>query len=207
MSPDIKIVGVGGQGVITAGMILSEAYRNEKQNVVMSEIHGLSQRGGSVSVDVRTGDVRSPIPLCSELDLLLAFEPLEGARFRKCLSNGASLIVSDEKLPPVWLGIRRKEYPDIKSLFGTDAERLNIYLINAKELAEQAGGYRMINSVMLGAAFSLGTLELSLDSLKKALTDVLGDRNVDANLRAFQKGAESVASRSHNYMEQPQSTD
>ncbi len=168
----------------------------------MSEIHGLSQRGGSVSVDVRTGDIRSPIPLCSALDLLLAFEPLEAARFRRCLRDGASVLVSDEKLPPIWLGIRRMEYPDMRSLFGDESERLKVHIVPAKELAESSGGYRMINSVMLGAAFSLGVLEVSIDSIEKSIMDVLGDRNATANLRAFHMGAQSMALKETEYMEQ-----
>ncbi len=188
MQHNIKIVGVGGQGVVTAGIVISEAYRIEGTNVVMSEIHGLSQRGGSVSVDIRTGNVKSPLARYSDIDLLIGFEPLETARYFPVLHDGATVLMSNEKLPPVWLGIRNKEYPDLADLVKSTSSRLNVIEIDAVAMAYKAGNYKSVNSVLLGAAFGLGLLNIQKANFITALKNILGDRGLEINLKAFESG-------------------
>ncbi len=193
MQRNIKIVGVGGQGVVTAGMAISEAYRIEGINVVMSEIHGLSQRGGSVSVDIRSGNVHSPIIPSSRIDLLLAFEPLEAARFFPTLPAGSTVVMSDERLPPVWLGIRRMEYPDLTGKIESIGKKVRVVSIRAVDMAREAGNYKAVNTVLIGAAFGLDQFGVRKQSLINALKEIIRDRGIEINLKAFEYGIGSVS--------------
>ena len=106
MKYNIIIAGIGGQGVVTCGSLISKAAIHAGLNVVMSEIHGLAQRGGSVSVEVRIGDVSGPIIPNGEGDLLIGLEYMEGVRNIPRMKTGSLVILSKEKLTPVSLSMR-----------------------------------------------------------------------------------------------------
>ena len=100
MKINLIISGVGGQGVITLGMLISQTAISQGENVIMSEIHGLAQRGGSVSVDVRIGDFRAPIIPTGDADLVIGMEPLEGERVLDRAGKGTRVIVSTHHKGP-----------------------------------------------------------------------------------------------------------
>ncbi|EQD36925.1 indolepyruvate ferredoxin oxidoreductase, beta subunit, partial [mine drainage metagenome] len=116
METNILIVGVGGQGVITVGRLISMAAIMASHNVVMSELHGLAQRGGSVSVNVRVGDVMSPIPEASAIDCVIALEPMEGLRYSPMTGKEAVFLVNLHPMTPISLSMQGKEYPPMQEI-------------------------------------------------------------------------------------------
>ncbi len=192
MQNNIIITGVGGQGVITAGTLISDAAIAKGLKTVMSEIHGLAQRGGSVSVDVRLGNAYGPIIPEGEADALIAFEPMEALRNLKRVGKKTIIIVSTEKLPPISLGIRRMEYPDINEMMENMAENFTIYPVDAKKLAMEAGNYRALNVVLVGVAISTGVLPLNVDDIIRALERRFSGKLMDINMKALQLGIQAI---------------
>jgi indolepyruvate ferredoxin oxidoreductase beta subunit len=148
----ILLVGVGGQGTILASKILSEALCGAGFDVKMSEIHGMSQRGGNVSTQIRFGEkVFSPIVGKGEADVIVAFEKMEALRWIEYLKPGGSYIINDYEIPPGPVLMGAAEYPqgiisDLESRTG------NVLVIDAAGKAEEAGSARAMNIVLLGAA-------------------------------------------------------
>lgn len=194
MKNNIIITGVGGQGVITAGMLISEAANKKGIKTVMSEIHGLAQRGGSVSVDIRMGDVYGPIVPDGDADLLMGFEPIETARHINRAGKKTKIIVNTERIPPISLGIERKEYPDINELIKNMSEYFQVYPIDAVDLARKAGNQRASNVVMVGAAVALGALPLTKEDIIEALRDRFSGKLLEINLEALEMGISAIAS-------------
>ena len=182
----ILLVGVGGQGTILASKILSEGLMQMGYDVKMSEIHGMAQRGGSVSTHVRFGPrVASPVISPGEADVLVAFEKVEAARWIGYLKPGGALVVNDYEiysLPvllgqavyPQGLGDRLREaVPDAK-------------IFNAGGIAEELGNIKAQNVVLLGALIKAMGLE-GLD-WTEVLRDVVPPKLFDLNVKALQAG-------------------
>lgn len=185
---NIIIAGVGGQGVVTLGMMLSNAAMSAGQKAIMSEIHGLAQRGGSVSVDVRIGDYYAPIVPDGDADIIIALEPLEALRSLKRAGPHTVMVMSTEKLPPVSLGINRKQYPEIDDICRTIEKEVKLYSINALELARAAGNYRAVNTVIAGFLYGLGLLCIPGEILESEITRRFSGKAADTNLAAFNSG-------------------
>ena len=147
----ILLVGVGGQGTILASKILSEGLARKGFDIKMSEIHGMSQRGGSVSTHVRYGSkVASPIVSEGEADVLVAFEKSEAVRWLNYLKKGGWLVVNNYEIKslPVLTGLA--EYPDgVVEQLGKSVD--NIKVFNATQIACELGNERAQNIVLLGA--------------------------------------------------------
>ena len=131
MTYNIRLAGVGGQGIITAGNIISEAAMRSGQKVIMSEIHGLSQRGGSVTVDVRIGDCYGPIISQSSCDLVIGLELIETFRAIESFENVGTALMSTEKINPISLSMHRKEYPSFEDLMEKYGMGTKIYPVEA----------------------------------------------------------------------------
>ena len=182
----ILLVGVGGQGTILASKILSEGLMQMGYDVKMSEIHGMAQRGGSVSTHVRFGPrVASPVISPGEADVLVAFEKVEAARWIGYLKPGGALVVNDYEiysLPvllgqavyPLGLGDRLREaVPDAK-------------IFNAGGIAEELGNIKAQNVVLLGALIKAMGLE-GLD-WTEVLRGIVPPKLFDLNVKALQAG-------------------
>ncbi len=112
MNKSVMIVGVGGQGTLLASRILGDAMMDQGYDVKVSEVHGMSQRGGSVVTYVRYGvKVYSPIIETGEADIVLAFEQLEAARFLPYLKEGGTVVTNTQKMDPMPVVTGEKEYP------------------------------------------------------------------------------------------------
>ena len=185
----ILLVGVGGQGTILAGQLLAMVAADAGLDVKVSEIHGMSQRGGSVSTVVRVGEkVESMVcdPGCA--DIVVAFEAVEALRAQQFLRDGGTLFVNDEQIVPVSVNVGNFTMP-------ADAEaRLNAIgavRIDAGEIARAAGSPKSTNVVLVGA---LSTARpFSVEEWQDAIRRRVPPKTIDANLGAFARGRAAVA--------------
>ena len=187
---NILLVGVGGQGILLASEILSEAAMLAGFDVKKSEIHGMSQRGGSVVSHVRYGtEVFSPIVPEGEGDILFGFELIETARSLPLLKAGGSVVANDLKISPPSVLMGQEVYP--KGL----AERIkaqcaDFQLVDGQKLATDAGNVRAANTVLLGAISK--RLSIPEEFWVKALEKMVPAKALDVNKRAFHMGRELV---------------
>lgn len=186
MAKSLLLVGVGGQGTILVSKILSEGLLEEGYDVKMSEIHGMAQRGGSVTTQIRFGDkVYSPTINLGEADVLVSFEKLEATRYVPLLKKGGTLIVNEEEIYPLPVLGGLEKYPDgIMEELNKKIE--NIISINARTIAEELGEPRSQNIVMLG----LIVKALGIESIdwKSKIKKFLPERVQEVNLKAFERG-------------------
>jgi len=185
---NIIIAGVGGQGVITAGTIISEAAIKAGLNVVMSEIHGLSQRGGSVSVEVRIGEVYGPISPRAGFDLLLGFEPIETFRVLNSINANAKVIMNREKMTPISVSMKDEEYPDLTKMITMVPGNPKIFEIDAVDIGKKAGSFRSANVVIIGAALSFGIMPINEKNVIDALSERFSGKLLEINVRALRLG-------------------
>lgn len=182
---NIMIVGVGGQGTLLASRILGRVAIKMGYDVKVSEVHGMSQRGGSVVTYVKYGEkVYSPIIDKGEADLVLAFEMLEAMRALPYLKKGGTMIANTQKMNPMPVITGAMSYPeDIEKKIAAKAD---LVAVDALSLAEQAGTIKAVNVVLIGL------LAASMDVDKKIWTDVIREtvpeRFIDLNLKAFELG-------------------
>jgi len=185
-------VGVGGQGVIRAVQILSHAALLEGYKVRTAETHGMAQRGGSVASYFRFGsEVEGPLIPRGLTDVIMAFEASEAVRnFNYAGPNTFFFINKDLIIPPMihQLGM---EYPTIEEIqtFLKNVS-LNIFFINANELASQAGNLRTMNVVMLGVLSGSGQIPLNKESLLRAIMKFVPKKAQEVNKVAFNLGIE-----------------
>ncbi len=184
---NIMIVGVGGQGSLLASRILGAAATAGGYEVKISEVHGMSQRGGSVVTYVRYGEkVNSPVICQGEADVILSFELLEAARWLPFLKPGGTLITSTQEINPMPVIIGAAEYPaDLAEKI--DALGVNIIAKDAAAIAEEAGNVRAANVALIG----LGAHVLGFDAavLRGAVEECVPAKAREINLRAFDMAA------------------
>lgn len=185
----VLLVGVGGQGTILAGDLLAKTAAASGFDVKISEIHGMSQRGGSVSTVVRFGsDVASMIcdPGCA--DVVVSFEAVEALRARQFLAvDGGKLFVNDEVITPVSVAIGNGEMPaDVDA----ELDALDAVRIDASGIAREVGSPKSTNVVLMGALST--ALPFEAQVLRKVIAERVPPKTVDANLAAFDAGRETV---------------
>ncbi len=187
---NIMIVGVGGQGTLLASRILGAVALECGYDVKVSEVHGMSQRGGSVVTYVRMGrKVLSPLVEKGEADIILAFEILEALRWKEYLKQGGRIITSSQKIDPMPVVMRKAEYPADaeKKLLGISEDGKAIIVIaDAPAMAETAGNLRAANVVLIGImANSTGIAkEIWTDVIKRSVPS----KFEETNLKAFEAG-------------------
>jgi len=185
---NILLVGVGGQGILLASEILSEAAMLAGFDVKKSEIHGMSQRGGSVVSHVRFGtEVFSPIVPEGEGDILFGFELMETARSLPLLKQGGTVVANDLQISPPSVLMGQDTYPE-----GL-VERINarfpdFLLVDGQKIAADAGNVRAANTVLLGAVSK--RLDIAEEFWLKALEKMVPPKALAVNKRAFQQGRE-----------------
>lgn len=200
MQTNIMISGVGGQGVVTLGLIISQAAILQGEKAIMSEIHGLAQRGGSVSVDVRIGNFHAPIIPSGEVDLTIGTEPIETRRALSRAAKGSRVVMSREKLVPVTLSIHHKEYPEVQGIIDELSENFQVKSIDALSIAEELGNSKAANTALLGFALGSGWLHLDVGKVREQIGKMFSGKALEINLKALEKGleeAESMAEISH----------
>lgn len=182
----IMIVGVGGQGTLLASRVLGSTALNRGYDVKVSEVHGMSQRGGSVVTYVRYGEnVASPVILDGEADIILAFEQLEAARYVSCLKKGGTIIVNTQQIDPMPVVTGAMEYP--QGLIDAIREKgLHVVAIDALKMAQEAGSVKAVNVVMIGAMAKF--LELDKEIWLESVKATVPQKFVDLNVKAFMLG-------------------
>ena len=187
----VFFTGVGGQGTLLATRVLGEAAVLADVQVVVSEIHGMAQRGGVVESAVLLGALRSPTIADGEADILMGFEPLETIRaLRKC-SERSLVISSTSPIVPFTVASGRARYPEVADMMGTVARRVaRLIAFDARALARHAGAELAINTVLLGTLMRHGNLPFGRDVVERAIRLRTKGPVLDVNLRAFELGYE-----------------
>ena len=182
----VMIVGVGGQGTLLASRVLGSAMLSQGVDVKVSEVHGMSQRGGSVVTYVRYGDkVYSPIIAQGEADVLLAFEALEAALYLPWLKPEGTVVVNTQQMDPMPVVTGVAEYP--KDILGKVREQgVKVVALDALGMAEEAGSSKAVNVVLIGAMAKKLDLpkEVWIDTIKETVPS----KFIDMNLKAFELG-------------------
>jgi indolepyruvate ferredoxin oxidoreductase beta subunit len=193
---NILLTGVGGQGLMTLSGILGEAGTAGGLKVVTQEQHGLAQRSGSISAHVRMGEAYSPMIPYGEADLIIAMEAMEALRYIEYLKHDGQVLMNTSIMHPVietnTLVERRREslpYVTLEQVVTQLRKHTqNIRLINAKQLALEAGNPRTENIVLLGAASVIEGFPLKADLLKTTISEIVPPRTIEANLKAYELG-------------------
>lgn len=188
MTKSLLLVGVGGQGTILVSKILSEGLIRAGYDVKMSEIHGMSQRGGSVTTQIRFGDkVYSPTINNGEADVLVSFEILEAARYLPLMKKDGKLITNEEEMWPLPVLSGMDTYPEgLKDKIGAVVK--DAKFIKAREIAEELGEARSQNIVMLGGIAK--ALNLEAIDFPALIREFLPEKVHDVNIKAFERGLE-----------------
>lgn len=184
---DIMIVGVGGQGTLLTSRVLGTVALKIGYDVKVSEVHGMSQRGGSVVTYVKMGKkIYSPLIEKGEADVILAFEELEAYRWLEYLKNGGKMIVNTQKINPMPVIIGKAKYPEniIKKI---EDKQINISSIDALKIAKDSGNIKAVNMVLAGL-MAAGT-DIDKDVWLDAMKEVIPAKLLDVNLRAFEAGS------------------
>ncbi len=183
---NILIAAVGGQGALMASRILGSLAQELDYEIKVSEVHGMSQRGGSVVTYVKFGPkVYSPVIEKGTADIILAFEKLEGARYIAYLKSGGTLIVNTQEIAPMPVIVGQAVYPT--RLF-EDMNQMDINVIpaDALSLAKDAGNVRSVNVVLIGMLAAILNIDKAL--WIKALQKIIPAKLYDINLKAFESG-------------------
>ena len=195
---DIYLVGVGGQGIITASRIIGDAAILAGKNVLLSETHGMAQRGGSVVCTARIGDIYSPLIPDGQADVILSLELLEALRAVCKASKNTVVVSSNERMIPLSVSSQKLKYPTLDEVRIEVAKIAREFvLIDASKLAGEAGVPMSSNIVMVGALAGTGLTNLDKDHFEKAI-EMNIPRNVRENLAAFSKGFNAVPRRNRN---------
>jgi len=181
----IMICGVGGQGTLLAVRVLGNMALRQGHDVKVSEVHGMSQRGGSVVTYLRFGDrVYSPIIEKGTADVILAFEQLEALRMLPYVKKGGRIIVNDQKIDPMPVITGAAKYPE--GIVEALEKRAEVTVVPAIEIAEELGNTRTANVVLLGSyAKSSG---IPKEEWIEVLKETVPAKFIDVNIQAFERG-------------------
>lgn len=182
---NIMIVGVGGQGTLLASRILGNVAIRQGFDVKVSEVHGMSQRGGSVVTYVKYGEeVASPIIDKGEADIILAFERLEAARALPFLKKGGTIILNDRAIAPMPVITGAAEYPE--NLVADLSSKANTISLDALELSLQAGSAKAVNVVLIGVLAK--TTDIPEEVWLEVLRSTVPEKFLALNEKAFSLG-------------------
>ena len=184
----IMIVGVGGQGTLLASRILGSVLGTAGYEVKVSEVHGMSQRGGAVVTYIRYGEkVYSPVIEKGQADMIVSFEQLEAARYVSYLKKGGHIITSTQQIDPMPVITGAAVYPE--DIIGKlKAEGVDVIAVDALALAEQAGTAKASNVVLMGVVST--KMVFDEDVWQKALENCVPAKFLELNKKAFALGRE-----------------
>lgn len=190
----LLFVGVGGQGTLLASRLLGEACIKNGIPVLLSEVHGMAQRGGVVESTVMLGGLKSPLISLGEADVLIGFEPLETLRAISYCNKDSVVITSLSPIVPNLVKLGASQYPDIHSLFDKIKGMVaGFHACDAEGVATKIGTPKSVNVLLLGMLMGTGLLPVSVESMKDAIRTHVKPKTVDANLNAFMAGINLVS--------------
>lgn len=191
MTKSIMLVGVGGQGTILASKLLTIGLMEAGYDVKMSEIHGMSQRGGSVSSQVRYSkdQVYSPVIEIGGADMIVSFEKVEALRYLKYLKEGGTIVANNYKMESVATITGKAEYK-VEEV-DKKLKELNAKVINAADKATELGNAKVMNIILLGTVIK----DMHLEDIdwEKIIRDNVKEKFIDINIRALHEGMELVS--------------
>lgn len=186
MTKNIMIVGVGGQGSLLASKLLGHLLLSEGYDVKVSEVHGMSQRGGSVVTYVRFGEkVYSPIIDKGEADFIVSFEKLEAARYLEYLKEGGRIVVNTQEIDPMPVITGAMQYPE--NLIGKlEVLGAQVDAMDCLSLAEEAGSSKAVNIVLMGRLSKY--FDIPVEKWQKAIDECVPPKFAKLNHKAFLLG-------------------
>jgi indolepyruvate ferredoxin oxidoreductase beta subunit len=183
---NIIICGTGGQGILMASEVLCSAAWRSGFDVKKSEVHGMAQRGGSVSSHVRFGEkVNSVLVEKGAADVILALEKMESLRWVSYLAPSGKLITCDVKIEPMTVNTGSAVYPDVEKIM--DEMKIPNLMLPVREIAKELGNNRVVNIILLGAA-SKHLPEISEENWFQAVEERVPPKALEVNLEAFRRG-------------------
>ena len=192
---NIYISGVGGQGIIKTSTVIGEAAMKSSMPVVMSEVHGMAQRGGGVSTEMKIGEALSPIIENGSADILISFEPIEALRAIPKISCKTFVVVNKSPIYPFNLKESEISYPEVEIILEElDNKSMKVFALDADEIARESGHILSMNMVMLGSATAVNGFPLKKDVIIDSMVANLPEKSLNINLMAFEKGFDFVKS-------------
>ena len=189
MKKDIILSGVGGQGILSIATIIGDAATRAGLNLQQAEVHGMSQRGGSVVTYVRYGDkVFSPVIDKGEADVIVSFELLEAARWTEYLKEGGVIVTNTQRIDPMPVITGAAQYPE-KLTEKIASLGVKIDAFDCLSLAREAGSEKAVNIVLLGRLSSY--FDYDPEDWKQAIRECVPQKFVELNLKAFELGRAS----------------
>jgi len=192
-SKRVVFIGVGGQGNLLTSRLLGEAALSLNIPAVVSEIHGMAQRGGIVESAVLLGDVTSPIVSNAEADVLIGFEPVETLRALSKCNKDTIVITNTHPLPPFTVSVGQGVYPPVDEIMGLIRAKVGrVIALDGNAMAEEAGNPLSLNMVMLGALIGSGSIPVGAEDMKKTISTTTKKAFLESNLKAFDLGLKSA---------------
>lgn len=183
---NVLLSGVGGQGTVLASKILSAGLIDAGYDVKMSEVHGMAQRGGSVTTQVRYGEkVHSPILGKGDVDVLVSFETMEALRYLDFLKTDGKLVVNDYEMPSAPILTGRVDYPE--NIIDDIKEKVDVTVIKAVDIARGLGNEKVMNVVLLGALIKALQIEDDID-WEKVVSQQVKPKFIEINIKALKEG-------------------
>jgi indolepyruvate ferredoxin oxidoreductase, beta subunit len=193
MKLDLIFTGVGGQGVVVLSDIFCEAALLDGFDVAKAEIHGMAQRGGSISAHVRIGDkVLSPLIERGGSDIIVGFEVLETARALPILKPKGSVVVNTKYIPPNSLQGSGKKLTSESLLKLIRGRAGTVFEVDGLGIAGKLGNLLVVNTILLGAVSALPDVPVKQESFERAISGRLKEKYINLNLQAFKLGRERV---------------
>ena len=190
MTKSIMLVGVGGQGTILASKLLTIGLMEAGYDVKMSEIHGMSQRGGSVSSQVRysKGNVYSPVIEIGGADMIVSFEKMEALRYLKYLKLNGQIVLNNFRLNSISTLVGNFEYKERE--IDEELKKLNAHVVDAAQKAEDLGSAKVMNVILLGALVK--SMDLDNIDWQDIIRKNVKEKFIDLNIKAFNEGKKLV---------------
>jgi len=180
------IVGVGGQGTLLASRVLGKVALKKDFDVKVSEVHGMSQRGGSVVTYVKMGSkVFSPLIEAGEADVILAFERLEALRWADYLKSSGTMIVNQQRIDPMPVITGKAQYPE-RIIEKLKEKITKTIAVDALKIAGECGNIKAVNTVLLGLLAKSTAIEREI--WLDAIREVVPSKALEVNLKAFTAG-------------------
>jgi len=192
---NIVITGVGGQGILTAANLLGWAALRAGYKVRVGEVHGMSQRFGSVIAYVRFGeDVYGAMVPEGKADVILSFEPAEALRYINYLKKGGLVFTNSRPIPPVQVSMGLARYPSMEEIRKIVEEEFEAKFMafDAEKLSKQAGNIITTNVVLIGALTQTPGFPLSAEHVREVIKVSVPPKAVDVNMKAFDLGIEAA---------------
>lgn len=187
------LTGVGGQGTVLASKLIASTALENGLMVRTAETIGMAQRGGCVVSHVRTGEkLYSPLISYGQADIIIGFEPAEAVRCLPYLKKDGTVVVSSRGMQPVTAALMNHAYDGSDMMEYLHANVKNLIVIDGEKICEELGSVKVLNTVLLGAALTTNTLNITKEQIEHSIQNILAKKYIYMNLKALETGYNSV---------------